>query len=268
MKWWLIVLSLIVGSLVASLCRADVTAWSTVIESKRSIAWLIWEAGMGVLNATDGAKTGNPEAALATLDGASVTSTRLSVDGRPQSGRISVLAAWRLLGFIFWDAPGSVERTTEGSYRGNAVRIVDGASNGRFWVRCTVGPPLCDRRVKQATLTLEANEDVVQREHLADDVLQWLCSGLALRSGTRIQLSCSAQIDLPCDARRERVHARRQRWGCDRPILSERIASDEAGPILRERVDGLADAGRRAVVAGRQQLIDSVVAKFLEDVCR
>lgn len=238
----------------------------TTIESQRPIWLLVVEAGMGVLNgrvaterAADSGITGGWADKIGTAGGVELHSTTLRVDGVEQPGRTSFLAAWRLAGFLLWDADGRIERVTDLQFRGRQVRIVDAVSDGRVRVRVTIGPPLGDPRVRYAVLELEATDD--EREDLAD------LHGRPL-GGTCIRISCSAVIDLPCDRRRERVHARRQRWGCDGPTLSEGIAADEAGPELSGRVGGLAEAGRLAVLDGRGRLTDSVVAEFLERVCR
>jgi hypothetical protein len=212
----------------------------TAIESERSIAWLILEAGMGAIHG-DGLRSDSFRSDLAEEIAGSQLETRLAVDGQQQPGRTSFLAAWRLLGFILWDAPGSVERVTTGAYRGHAVRIIDGASNGRVWVRVSVGPPLGDPRVKRARLTLEATDG------LAD--LHWRSLG-AVGGGTRIRLSCSADLDIP---------------NCR---IIRRIAERQAGPELSGRVTRLRSAGERAARAGRERLTDSVVAEFLREVCR
>jgi hypothetical protein len=233
---------------------------SVQIDSERPIARLILEMGTGVLDGRDG--TGSLGSLVEA--GEAEIETRLWVDGRQQAGRTSFLAAWRLIGFVLWDADGTVERVTTLEYRGRRVRIVDGASDGRVWVRVTIGPPLGDPRVRQARLTLIAEEN----EHGNVGPLGSRgtnVAGLSAHGRTGIELACSAVLDLPADSRRERVHSRRQRWGCDSPALSERIANREAGPELSSRVNGLADTGRRAVLAGRGQ-IDAVVEKFIREV--
>jgi hypothetical protein len=164
-------------------------------------------------------------------------------------------AAWRLVGFLVWDADGRIERVTDFQFRGRSVRIVDAVSNGRVWVRVVVGPPLGDPRVRYAVLELEAVENGSVHVRGRHD-------------GTTIVLSCSAVIDLPGDGRRERVHARRERWGCDRPTLSERIAADEARPELDDRVDDFTVSWRAAVLSGRGRFADSVVGDFLERTCK
>ena len=166
--------------------------------------------------------------------------TTISVDGREQSGRTSFLAAWRLIGFILWDAEGTIERTTTATVRGHSVRIVDTVTNGRVWVRVTIGPPLGDKRVKCAVLTLEATDDGHAFRRTAD---------------TKIRIACAAHIDLPGD--RCRLVRR----------IASRVAEKEAGPELSSRVNGLADAGRRAVLAGRAAMPE-IVTRFVEEVCR
>lgn len=200
------------------------------------------KAGMGVLSGS------NKDGRLEILDGARLLQTTLWVDGRQQEYRTSAFAVWRLAGFILWDAEGSVERVTVGQYRGRSVRIVDGASNGRVWVRVTVGPPLGGRRVKQARLTLEASEY---------ELSQLRGSDANRLLGTTVRLSCAIDIDAP---------------GCR---LARRICERKAGPELSSRVEtlaakgrGLALAGRRDAdaftIAGRERLIET----FLKDTCR
>lgn len=221
----------------------------TTIESERPIGLLIAEAGLGVLNGRD--ERDGSGTALGALEGASIASTRLAVDGREQPGRTSVLAAWRLIGFLVWDADGSVERCTTAIVRGHPVRIRDAVSNGRVAVEVVVGPPLGDPRVRCAVLTLTAVEvGNANSERSCGRGLAWL------GAGTRIQLSCSAIIDLPGD--RCRLVRR----------LATRIADRDAGPELRSRVDGLAVAGREEVLAGRGRLTDSVIVRFINEVCK
>ena len=213
---------------------------TTTIQSQRPIGLLALELGWGVLNgrdSTDGIR----------LNGVAIDSTTLSIDGRPAPGIGGVASAvWRLVGFVVWDEAGRIERVTDLQFRGRSVRIVDAVEDGRVWVRVTVGPPLGDPRVRCAVLELSVVEDDEHGALLA----RWL------RADTTLRLSCSAVIDLPGDLCRL---VRR---------LAQRIAERDGGPELRGRVDGLAAAGRNAVMAGRGRLVDSVVAEFLERVCR
>jgi len=225
----------------------------TEIRSERPIGILVLQAGLGVLNG-DGIRLGPLESTgggrtASVLRGVEISGTTLCVDGLPAPGiRGLARAGWRLLGFLVWDASGRIERTTSLQFRGRNVGIVDRIENGRVWVRVVVGPPLGDPRVRCAVLELSA----VENEH---DWERLRVRGI-LGSGTRIQLSCAAQIDLPGD--RCRLVSR----------IARRIAEREAGPELSGRVGGLADAGRAAVLSGRGRLTDSVVAEFLERVCR
>jgi hypothetical protein len=235
---------------------------STTIDSQRPIWLLVVQAGLGVLNASEhmgvrlsGVGTGKG------IAGETIETT-LRIDGQPAPGIRGVArAAWRLAGFVVWDEAGRIERVTTISVHGHVVHIYDRVSNGSVRVRVVVGPPLGDPLVRCAVLELEA-----------DDVETGIRDGWAGRlvgtAGSTIRLRCSAIIDLPGDRRRDRVHTRRERWGCDRPTLSERIADREAGPELSSRVIGLATAGRAAVLDGRGRLTDSVVAEFLERTCR
>lgn len=223
-----------------------VVARSTAIQSDWSIAALVFQAGVGVLNGDSFGRDSSLHAAVGTASG---IRTELSVDGVTQSGPTSPLAVWRLLGFVLWDADGRIERVTEGRYQGRFVRIVDALENGRVWVRVTVGPPLGDPRVRYAVLTLEANEN-----------------GRFGDGPTTIDLSCSAVIGLPFYARRARVHARRQRWGCDRPTFSEGIAQREAGAETAATIQQLESVGREAVASGRDRLT-AIVHEFLLRKC-
>lgn len=236
MRW--LIASLLAGIVLSVTCDSraceDYTvARGTAISSERPIAWLILEAGMGVLNGNRGRHIDTARLA--------VISTSLAIDGDPASGpRGMARAGWRLLGFILWDADGRIERTTTATVRGHAVRISDRIENGRVWLRVVVGPPLGDRRVQYAVLTLEA------REHgptLADRN----CT-----NRTRINLSCSAAIDLPGD--RCRLVRR----------IAVRAAEREAGPELSGRCAAIRNAGQRAVLRGRAAMIEA----FLERTCR
>jgi len=235
----------------------------TTISSERPIGLLIAEAGLGVLNgrdATNGIR----------FDGVAIGGTTLRIDGQPAPGIGGVASAvWRLVCFVIWDEAGTIERVTNLEFRGRSVRIVDAVEDGRVWVRVTVGPPLGDPRVRCAVLELEANEHdkfICTRSYAArrkgglpdwPAMAAWLRSwGLRVGEETVVRITCSAVIDLPGD-----------RCGLIRRI-AERVAKREAGPELTSRVRGLAEAGRLAVLAGRGRLTDSVVAEFLERVCR
>lgn len=254
----------------------------TTITSERPIWLLVVEMGMGVLNANsnagrigtlvaneeipfssrlriDGrpalAAERNPDTGAPggwadrdrTVGSARVHTTALTVDGQEQRGPTSFLAAWRLLGFILWDADGSISRTTTATIRGHAVRITDVVSNGRVVATCVIGPPLGDPRVRQAVLELEATEDDTLRR---DGSVE----SLATRA-TVIRLDCSAKIRLPGD-----------RCGLVRRI-SVRIAERDGGAELSDRVRGLERAGRRAALAGRAE-IDAVIDEFIRRCCR
>jgi hypothetical protein len=245
-----------IALLILSAGGSDYTVTRSVrIDSERPIALLILEMGMGVLNGRDGT------ASLGSLveAGEAEIETQLSVDGKAQPGPSSVRAAFRLLGFLLWDAAGSVERITDLEYRGRRVRVVDGASDGRVWTRVTIGPPLGDQRVRAARLVLTAEENEDDRERLRMRGTEHGNTGLAAAGrwlrGTTIRLSCSADLDLPGD-----------RCGIIRRF-AERAARERAGPELNSRINGLADTGRQAVLAGRSE-IDAVVAKFIREVCR
>lgn len=218
---------------------------STAIESQRPIWLLVTEAGLGVI---DGLRTSPAGATRRPLLDSELSdlSSSLRIDGSPAPGIGGVASAvWRLVGFVVWNADGRIERVTDLQFRGRSVRIVDAVSNGRVWVRVVVGPPLGDPRVRFAVLQLEAVENAERFFPFEHE---------RFSATTRIDVSCSAVIDLPGRCRIVRR-------------LAQRIADREAGPEL-SRVIGLATAGRAAVLDGRGRLTDSVVAEFLETVCR
>ena len=235
----------------------------TTIASERPIWLLVVEAGLGVIHGGSVRSDSSLHAAIRTADDVRTTFT---IDGQPAPGIRGVArAVWRLVGFVVWNADGRIERITDLEYRGRSVRIVDAVEDGRVWVRVTVGPPLGDPRVRCAVLELEATDAGIHIEGIAQNgtthTLGWpVAAGLAdsgrRHSGATIRLTCSAVIDLPGD-----------RCGLIRRI-AERVAKREAGTELTSRVHGLAEAGRLAVLDGRGRLTDSVVAEFLERVCR
>lgn len=233
----------------------------TVIESQRPIWLLVLEAGLGVLN---------DEPSLAGMGRSIVADeTTLRIDGRPAPGIGGMVsAAWRLVGFVVWDEAGRIERRTRATVRGHSVTIDDRVENGRVWGRVTVGPPLGDPRVRYAMLEVAADEtdqgQISIRRALTDYAGG---SGAAWTGHTRIRLVCSASIDLPADCRRAFAHARLQRAGRDRALLSERVSEREAGPELESRVGGIAEAGIAAVRDGRSE-VSAAVRDFLERVCR
>jgi hypothetical protein len=239
MRWTWILISLLAGLALA--CTCDARAWDyvasrrTTITSERPISVLALEAMAGVLYGPSGAgplvETGKVQ--VETLQ------TTLRIDGQPVA-RLGILPSLRrIAGFVLWDEAGRIERTTTATVRGHSVRVVDTVTNGRVRVRVVIGPPLGDKRVKCAVLTLE----------VADD-------GHAFRrvvAETRIWLSCSAHIDLPGD--RCRLVRR----------IAVRAAEREAGPELSKRVGRLKDAGRAAVQRGRAQ-IPEIVTNFIYTV--
>lgn len=244
-----------------------VVARSVTIRSDWSIAALIFQAGTGVL---DGSPFGRDSSLHAAVGSAYGIRTELSVDGVTQSGPTSPQAVWRLLGFVLWDGGGTIERTTTATVNRHYVVIRDRVENGRVWVQVVVGPPLGDPRVRCAVLELETQESGVRS---FGSVLERIAASLGLvRSDntnarqTRIRLFCSAIIDLPFDARRKRVHARRQRWGCDRPTLSEGIAQREAGAETAATIRQLESVGREVVASGQDQLT-AIVNQFLRRKC-
>ncbi len=216
-------------------CHSDghVVCRATTISSERSIAVLSLEAAWGIVHeyrAGQGFGLGSDVFGGGRIDGSTLT-----IDGEQTSGIGGVARTiWRLVGFIFWDASGRIERVTLGKFGGRSVRIVDAFENGRVWVSVTVGPPLGDRRVRCAVLELEATEHAQTTR---------------LGNSTSISVSCQAAIDLPFNCR-----------------IVRRIAERKAGPELSARVQTLRRAGEKAVRDGRQQ-ISTIVRKFLEETC-
>lgn len=244
MRWTWILTSLLAGLALA--CTCDARAWDyvacrgTTVTSERPIAVLALESLVGVIHGYG--LSGTTMVGEANVKG---LQTSLTIDGQSVA-RLGILPSLRrLAGFVLWDQDGTIERVTTATVRGHAVRITDTVTNGRVWVRVTVGPPLGDPRVRCAVLDLSVVEDDEHGALLA----RWL------RADTTLRLSCSAVIDLPgrCQIVRR---------------IAERVAQREAGPELRSRVRELAEAGRLAVLDGRGRLTDSVVAEFLERVCR
>jgi len=230
-------LSLLAGICLS--CTCDARAWDyvasrgTTITSERPIAVLALEAITGVVHER------NQRNGAGWMEEVGRVDTSLTIDGQPVA-RLGILASLRrLAGFVLWDEAGTIERTTTATVRGHSVRVVDTVTNGRVRVRVVIGPPLGDPRVRCAVLTLEAKDD-----------------GHAFRRNTetRISLQCSAIIDLPGD--RCRLVRR----------IAVRVAEREAGPELSERVQTLADTGRRAVLAGRSGLPE-IVARFIKEAC-
>jgi hypothetical protein len=252
--------SLLAGICLAATCdsRASDCAVTrgTTIESQRPIWLLVVQTGLGVLNGRD-LDTGRIAGLRSQISDLAIAST-LSIDGRPAPGIGGVAsAAWRLVGFVVWNADGTIERRTRATVRGHSVTIDDHVENGRVWVRVVIGPPLGDPRVRCAILELTADE--------RSDMAGWnrgpfggagvTASSSALRNRARIQLSCSAQIDLPGD--RCRLVRR----------IATRIAEREAGPELSGRVRDLESSGRAAVQRG-EDAMPEIVARFIDEVCR
>lgn len=240
--------SLLAGLCLAATCdsRASDCAVTrgTTIESQRPIWLLVVQTGLGVLNGRD------QRARDGWLEGVGSVDTALRIDGRPAPGIGGVAsAAWRLVGFVVWNADGTIERRTRATVRGHSVTIDDHVENGRVWVRVVIGPPLGDRRVRCAVLELEATESECWAT-TADRIRV-----PSLRGRTRIQLSCAAQIDLPGD--RCRLVRR----------VATRIAEREAGPELTGRVRTLELAGRAAVQQG-EDAMPEIVARFIDIVTR
>ena len=229
MKWFWISLSLVAGCS-AACCAGDYTVTRSVtIQSQRPIWLLICEMGLGVLDVRSGS-----DSFLSLVEKEAIgrpVSTRLSIDGRPAPGIGGLAqAAWRLGAFVLWDADGTVERTTYATVRGHSVFVRERILNGRVWLRVVVGPPLGDPRVRYAVLELTGAEN---------------------GNRTRIQLSCSAVINLP--GNRCRLVRR----------ISRRIADREAGAELAARVNDLLRAGSGYTYAGRERLIHT----FLRETC-
>jgi hypothetical protein len=256
--------SLVVGICLAATCDSRACDYTvtrgTAIESQRPIWLLILEAGVGAINGArlwKGDEASSKQKIQTLVSGGQNVSTALHIDGSPAPGIRGVArAAWRLGAFVVWNADGTIERRTRATVRGHSVTIDDRVENGRVWVRVVIGPPLGDPRVRCAILELTADE--------RSDMAGWnrgpfggagvTASSSALRNRARIQLSCSAQIDLPGD--RCRLVRR----------IATRIAEREAGPELTGRVLGLADAGRLAVLAGRSEMTE-IVSRYIERMC-
>lgn len=243
--------SLLAGICLAATCDSracDYTVTrSTAIESQRPIWLLVVDAGMGVIH---GSSFGSDSSLHAAIRTAGDVRTTLTIDERPAPGIGGVAsAAWRLVGFVVWNADGTIERRTRATVRGHSVTIDDHVENGRVWVRVVIGPPLGDRRVRCAVLELEATESECWAT-TADRIRV-----PSLRGRTRIQLSCAAQIDLPGD--RCRLIRR----------VATRIAEREAGPELTGRVRTLELAGRAAVQQG-EDAMPEIVARFIDIVTR
>lgn len=213
----------------------------TTIESQRPIWLLVTEAGWGVVNGRDQrSRTG-------WLEEVGSVDTTLSIDGQPAPGIGGVAsAAWRLGAFVVWNADGRIERRTRATVRGHSVTIDDSVANGRIWMRVVIGPPLGDRRVRYAVLELEATEN--DGITLGGMALQLLRDRRWWDSRTRIQVTCSAVLDLPFRCR-----------------FVRRVAERNAGGPLRERCLQLADAGRSAVNAGHDAMPE-IVEQFIDIV--
>jgi hypothetical protein len=231
-------LSLLAGICLS--CTCDARAWDyvasrgTTITSERPIAVLALEAITGVVHER------NQRNGAGWMEEVGRVDTSLTIDGQPVA-RLGILASLRrLAGFVLWDEAGTIERTTTATVRGHSVRVVDTVTNGRVRVRVVIGPPLGDKRVKYAVLTLEAKDD-----------------GHAFRrtAETWIWLACSAHIALPGD--RCRLVRR----------IAVRAAERDAGPELSGRIRRLEAAGREAVKRGRAA-IPAIVTEFIHTVTR